>query len=72
MIDTRSMTQMEIYEKGLEILTREMGPVGMIRFLQMFEKGKGDCTKERHQWLDQLSIDDVINLTRAEQEGDKE
>ena len=72
MIDTRSMTQMEIYETGLEILSREMGAVGMIRFLQMFEKGKGDYTKERHQWLDQLSIDDVISLTRAEQENDKE
>lgn len=67
MIDTRSMTQMEIYETGLEILSREMGAVGMIRFLQMFEKGKGDYSKERHQWLDQLSIEDVIALSKAEQ-----
>ncbi len=72
MIDTRSMTQMEIYETGLEILSREMGAVGMIRFLQMFETGKGDYTKERHQWLDQFSIEDAINLSKAEQKDDAE
>ena len=71
MIDTRSMTQMEIYETGLEILSREMGAVGMIRFLKKFKKGKGDYTKERHQWLENLTIDDVINLAKAEQEEDK-
>ncbi len=72
MIDTRSMTQMEIYEAGLEVLSREMGAVGMIRFLQMLEKGKGDYTQERHQWLDQLSIEDVIALSRAEQKDNGE
>lgn len=71
MIDTRSMTQIEIYETGLEILAREMGAVGMIRFLQMFEKGKGNYTEERHQWLGHLTIDDVINLAKTEQEEDK-
>jgi hypothetical protein len=70
MIDTLPMTQIEIYEAGLEVLSRELGAVGMIRFLQMFEKGKGDYTKERHQWLDHFSIEDVIDLAMKEQEGE--
>jgi len=32
---------------GLRALSRELGPVGMIRFLQQFEVGAGDYTKER-------------------------
>jgi hypothetical protein len=32
---------------GLKALNQELGPVGMIRFLQQFETGSGDYTKER-------------------------
>ena len=32
----------------------------MIRFLQQFTVGKGDYSKERHQWLDKLTIDDIV------------
>ena len=71
MIDTQPMTQMEIYDAGLTVLPRELGPVGMIRFLQMLEKGKGDYTEDRHQWLDRFSIEDVIDLATKEQ-GDEE
>ena len=31
----------------MEALARELGPVGTIRFLQLFENGVGDYTKER-------------------------
>ena len=31
----------------LKTLSREFGPVGMIRFLQQFETGSGDYIKER-------------------------
>jgi hypothetical protein len=45
------MTLEEIRQHGIDALARELGPVGMIRFLQQFETGKGDYTAERHQWL---------------------
>ena len=41
----------EIRRRGIEALTRELGPVGMARFLQQFESGQGDYTQERHSWL---------------------
>ena len=68
---TTSMTLIEIQQAGLAALSRELGPVGFVRFLQMFEKGKGDYTAERHQWLGHLTIDDVLNLSKAEQDDDE-
>lgn len=50
----------EIYEAGLAALRRELGPVGMIRFLQFFDTGHGDYTAERHEWLDGLTVDDIV------------
>lgn len=50
----------EIRMKGLEALAEALGPVGMARFLQQFDLGKGDYTKDRRKWLDDLSIDDII------------
>lgn len=45
---------------GLKALNWELGPVGMIRFLQQFETGSGDYTKER-----QLREDTVDAATLA-------
>ena len=45
------MTPNEIRQHGINALARELGPVGMIRFLQQFELGTGDYTLQRAQWL---------------------
>ncbi len=56
-MNAAAMTLEEIRRQGIEALARELGPVGMIRFLQQFETGKGDYSAERHQWLpDDLQI----------------
>ena len=49
----------QIRQLGVEILSRELGPVGMIKFLQQYEAGYGDYSKERHQWINKLNIDDI-------------
>ncbi len=46
-----TMTQEEIRKQGIAALAQQLGPVGMIRFLQQFESGHGDYSVERHQWL---------------------
>ncbi|MEW6754665.1 MAG: hypothetical protein AB1505_27325 [Candidatus Latescibacterota bacterium] len=46
-----ALTLEEIRRKGIEALARELGPVGMVRFLQQFETGHGDYGAERHRWL---------------------
>ena len=51
---------LQIRQMGIEVLVRELGPVAMIRFLQQFEVGVGNYSKERHQWLDNITIDDIV------------
>jgi len=54
-----SMNNSEIREKGLQSLNKSLGTDGMIRFLQQFESGKGDYTKDRKKFLKDISIDDI-------------
>ncbi len=54
------MTLEEVRIAGLKALSRELGPVGMVRFLQQFETGSGDYTAERHQWLGSPSVEDIV------------
>ena len=46
---------------GIEALTEKLGPIGMIEFIRQFDSGYGDYTKERHSWLDDLTIEDISN-----------
>jgi len=50
------MTLEQIRLTGLEVLVRELGPVGMVRFLQQFETGQGNYSVERHRWLDTIDV----------------
>jgi len=38
----------------------------MIRFLQQYETGHGDYSSERHQWLDQLSVDEILDQLKEQ------
>jgi hypothetical protein len=54
-----TMTLEQIRTKGLEALSRDLGPVGMVRFLQQYETGCGDYTAERHRWLGEPTVEDL-------------
>jgi hypothetical protein len=58
------MTFDEIYREGLKALRDRLGRSGMIRFLQQFETGRGDYARERHQWVDRMSLQDIRALAR--------
>jgi len=49
----------EIRKIGIEALAKALGPVEMVRFIQSFDLGRGDYTKERSQWLNQ-SVEEII------------
>ncbi len=59
---------LQIRQMGIEVLARELGPVAMIRFLQQYEVSIGDYSKERHQWLDKITIDDIAEKARNRRE----
>lgn len=41
------------------MLAKALGPIGMVRFIQSFDLGRGDYTKERSQWLSE-SLDEIF------------
>ena len=61
---TKEMTAEEIRTFGLEALYRELGPVGMVRFLQQFETGKGDYSVERHELLKGMDVTRLVEEAR--------
>jgi hypothetical protein len=68
----KQMTLDEIRRAGLEALSRELGPVGMVRFLQQFETGRGDYSVERHEWLDEVDLDTIVEEIRQRRKKPKE
>ena len=60
-MNVQTMTLMQIRSAGLQALARELGPVGMVRFLQQYETGKGDYTLDWHEWLDGLDAQTIAD-----------
>jgi hypothetical protein len=52
-------TPEDICRKGLIALEERLGRTGMLRFLQQFDRGRGDYAKVRHAWVDALTLGDV-------------
>lgn len=52
---TESLTLYEICTIGFEALLRELGPAGAIRFIQQYESGHGDYTRNRKKLLPKKS-----------------
>ena len=50
----------EDFEHALAILPREMGLDGLARFLRLYRPGAGDYTRDRHQWLESATIQDIM------------
>jgi len=63
-MNAETMTLDQIRAAGLDALERELGPLGMVRFLQQFETGRGDYSKERHEWLDGVDIASALREIR--------
>jgi hypothetical protein len=72
--ETRSLS--EIPEADLEALERELGLVGMIRYLQRVSPGKGDYTAERAALVGHLTVDEICDAIEKRQqekvEGDQD
>ena len=41
-----------IHKQGIDALVKVLGPVDAVRFLQIYDPGSGDYTKERKKWLE--------------------
>ena len=54
------MTPIELYRKGFKVLVDALGYVDAVKFIGQFDQGSGNYTEERHQWLDKLTMDNII------------
>ena len=48
----RMKTLREIHDEAMDALKKTLGPVDMIRFLQIYEAGSGDWTQEQKKILE--------------------
>ena len=60
-LKVNNISPKEIRLAGLDALKQKLGVVGMIRFLQFTDKGYGDYTKERHKWLDNPGVNEILH-----------
>ena len=67
MIALDKMTDEEFERHTLKLLSKELGPYGMARFLRTFRTGTGDYTRDRHKWLDHLTFDEILEQARTVQ-----
>ena len=58
-MSTTEMTLSEIRRRGSEALVKELGPSGYLRFITQFDRGEGDYTRDRNQWLANISLDEL-------------
>jgi hypothetical protein len=60
--------QFAIRKIGMDALREKLGIVGTVRFIRQFSKGSGDYTRDRMQWLDELSDEDIIKSAKEIEE----
>jgi len=56
---TETLSLHEIRTIGFEALLRELGPAGAIRFIQQYETGRGDYTRDRRKILPKKSVREI-------------
>jgi hypothetical protein len=68
-IDGGTATAEELRRAGIDALVKALGPVGMARFLQLFDLGKGDYTQERDRILGSPTVDELMSELERRQES---
>ena len=64
MIAIDQMTDEQFERQALEVLKREFGADGHARFLRLNRSGSDDYTRDRDQWLKDLSLDQILESIR--------
>lgn len=64
MTPVEEMTDEQFEKHTLDILARELGPLGLARYVRLHGLTSGDYTRDRHQWLDRLTYDDVVEQVK--------
>jgi hypothetical protein len=60
MISVENMTDEDLERHAFEILRRELGLDGLARFIRLNRAGSGDYTRDRHEWLGDTTIQEIM------------
>ena len=66
MMENGRLTSEEVRRRGIEVLAKNLGPVDTIRFLQQFSLGTGDYSRNRHEWLDKLTVSEIAKVAKRQ------
>ena len=61
MTSLNTMTDEQFERHALDVLKRELGVDGLARFLRLYRSGPGDYTKDRKQWQEGLTVDQILD-----------
>jgi len=59
---TKRRTAAQLAADGFAAIVEKLGMAEAIRYVQLSDQGSGDYTRERQQWLDELSHEQITNL----------
>jgi len=66
----KKISVQELLERGYHALIRELGVDGMVQFLIEIRCGRGDYTRDRHLWLDNVPFSEIAaDVLRLEEEA---
>lgn len=58
----------QLRQRGIEALVQALGAVGMVRFLQQFDQGSGDYTRDRDTVLAGITLEEAIVQSKQARE----
>jgi hypothetical protein len=50
-------TAAQLAADGFAAIVQKLGMADAVRYVQLYHQGSGDYTRERHEWLDDVSHD---------------
>ena len=65
MSPTAYKTGSEISQMGFAALLQKLGPGGALQFIQQYERGHGDYTKERKRIFSGQTVDDIMKAIQV-------
>jgi len=63
MLNVNLSNPIEIRNVGIKALQEALGPVGMVKFMQQYDVGYGDYTKEKQEQPN-ISLDEIDMLLK--------
>ncbi|MBF0471940.1 MAG: hypothetical protein HQL48_11290 [Gammaproteobacteria bacterium] len=65
-------TDAQLQQQAFQLLSKQLGAANFIRFIQHYEQGSGDYTKDRENWQAGYTVDslaDEIMQWKAQNKG---